>query len=352
MKIKISLLILILATFSAFSQTDSIDTFIESQMKLRKIPGLQLAITKNGKIIKAKSYGIANIEDSIKVDNQTTFAINSMTKSFTGVAIMQLMEEGKVSLEKPISTYLDNLPDDWKNISIKELLTHTSGIPDMMNSEAKLVTSWEDVQKLPMVFKPGEDFQYNQTNYLLIGRIIDKLSGMNFEKFIQERQLKLISANRTIEAGFGHYQSVIPHAARGYTFFINGSLTHTGCEEFPREFRTAAGMSSTAIELAKWYIALQNGTLLTNPNSLALLWTPAVLKNGKTKGWGGALNAYAIGTPVMVQANKANVIASAGGARAAALTFVDENITIVVLTNLQGSFPERFIPKILELINN
>jgi len=340
----------LMLSFNVFCQSDTIDLFIKSKMNERNIPGLQLAIVKNNKIIKSGNYGIANIEDSIRVDSKTTFAINSMTKAFTGVAVMQLLEEGKISLEKPVSAYLDSLPDNWKSVTIKQLLTHTSGLPDMMDYNAKIVANWEQVQKLPLLFKPNEDFQYNQTNYTLIGKIINKLSGKNFEEFIQERQLKPISATRTIESGFGHYQSVIPHSARGYTYFVNGSLTHV-YEEFPPEFRTAAGMSSTAIELANWYIALQNKTLLKKPNSLSILWTPAILNNGETKGFNKAINGYAIGTPIMVKSNKKNIIASIGGGRSAALTFLDKGVTIVVLTNLQGAFPERFIGEMLKLIN-
>lgn len=337
-------------SFNSYSQSDRIDLFIKSKMKERNIPGLQLAITKNGKIIKFGSYGIANVEDSIKVDNNTVFAINSMTKAFTGVAVMQLLEEGKIFLEKPVSTYLDSLPDSWQNITIKQLLTHTSGLPDMMDYNAKIIANWEQVQKLPLVFKPNENFQYNQLNYVLIGRIINKLSGKSFQEFIQKRQLRPISATRTIKSGFGHYESVIPHSARGYTYFITGSLTHV-YEEFPPEFRTAAGMSATAIELANWHMALKNGTLLKEPESLSTLWAPAILKNGKTKGFSKTINGYAIGTPIMVKPDRKNIIASIGGGRSAALTFLDEGITIVVLTNLQGAFPERFIEDILELVD-
>jgi len=336
-------------SLSAFCQSDSIDEYIKSKMQEINIPGLQIAIVKNKTIIKTGSYGLANIEDSIKVDSKTTFAINSMTKAFTGVAVMQLVEQEKIALKDPISKYIENLPNEWKNVTVKQVLTHTSGLPNMMDYNAKITASWEEVQKLPMEFEPNSDFQYNQTNYTILGKIINKISNSTFQEYIQENQLKLISANRTIEAGFGHYQSVIPHSARGYTYFINGSLTHV-YEEFPEEFRTAAGMSSTAIELANWHIALQNGTLLKKSNTLSTLWTPAILSNGKTKAFNKDINAYAIGTPVMIKPNKSKIIASIGGGRSAALTFLDKGITIIVLTNLQGAFPERFISELLELV--
>jgi CubicO group peptidase (beta-lactamase class C family) len=95
----------------AFAQNDSIDSFIESQMTLRKILGLQLAIVKNNELVKVKSYGLANIEDSIAVDNETVFSINSITKAFVGVSVMQLVEQGKLDLNAEIKTYLSDLPN-------------------------------------------------------------------------------------------------------------------------------------------------------------------------------------------------------------------------------------------------
>lgn len=343
------LLLTFLVSITAYCQTTKIDDFIKTKMTERNIPGLQLAIVKKEQIILSKSYGIANIEDDIKVDDSTTFAINSMTKAFTGVAIMQLQEQGKLDIEDPIQDYLDNLPESWRNITIKQCLTHTSGLPNMMNDYAEILATWEEVQQLPIVFEPNTDFEYNQTNYTILGKIINKLSGMSFQKFIQEHQLKPVNANRTIEAGFGHYEAVIPHSARGYSNFKTGNLTHA-YEYFPEDMRTAAGMSSTALDLANWHIALQNGELISK-QSLKQLWTPAILNNGKTKAFGGNLNGYAIGTPIMLMDSGEKIVATIGGGRVAALTFPDKETTIIILTNLQGAFPERFIEELLQFID-
>ncbi|MCB0280200.1 MAG: beta-lactamase family protein, partial [Calditrichaeota bacterium] len=283
-KLSNSLFIIVLIFSSSSAQTDDIDRFIQAKMSERNIPGLQLAVIRNNQIIKLGSYGIANIEDSIPVDAQTVFAINSMTKIFTGVAVMQLVEAGKIKLEDPISTAIDSLPPDWQATTIEQLLTHTSGLPDMMDYNAKITATWEEAQKLPRLNEVDTEFRYNQLNYVLIGRLISKLSGMSFQDFIIKQQLNAVNAERTIEAGFGHYQNVIPHSARGYTYFITGKLTHV-YEEFPPEFQTAAGMGTTATELVNWLIALQNGKLIKKEN-LKTLWQAARLKNGQTKGFG------------------------------------------------------------------
>lgn len=113
-------------------QADEIDALVAAQMQARHIPGLQLAIVKDGKLIKVGSYGIANLQDSVAVDDDTVFTINSMTKGFTGVAVMQLIEQGKLDLARPIGDYVADLPTAWRSITVQQLLSHTSGLPDIM----------------------------------------------------------------------------------------------------------------------------------------------------------------------------------------------------------------------------
>src|SRR5437762_8667031 len=168
----IGALLVLFCTYTVFGQTDSIDVFIQGQMQQRKIPGLQLAIVRHGKIIKTGNYGLANIQDSIPVSNKTVFTINSITKAFTGVAILQLAEAGKLTLDSPISDYLTDLPATWKFVTVQQLLSHISGIPDIVDEEETVLIApnaeeaWKKVLQLPNEFKPGEKFSYNQTNYL------------------------------------------------------------------------------------------------------------------------------------------------------------------------------------------
>jgi CubicO group peptidase (beta-lactamase class C family) len=171
-----------------------------------------------------KSYGLANIQDSVAVNNQTIFAINSCTKAFTGVAIMQLVEEGKIELSAPISRYLDGLPVGWQSITIKQLLTNISGLPDILNllnssthglgelgSEA---AAWEKVKSMPMLFTTGEQFSYNQTNYALLAKVIDKLSEKSFVTMFNQRQFQVVGMPHTL---FGDSRDVIPHFAPTYS---------------------------------------------------------------------------------------------------------------------------------------
>ncbi len=331
------------------AQVDSIDVFVKAQMQKRRIPGLQLAIVKNGKIIKTANYGWANVQDSIPVNDKTVFTINSITKAFTGVAIMQLVEAGKLNLSSLVADYLTDLPDTWNAVTIQQLLSHTSGIPDIVDEEESILISpygeaaaWKQVQALPMVFKPGEKFSYNQTNYLLLGRIIDKLSGMPFTEFITKEQLQKAGMTKTISAGFGATKDVIPHAAGGYTY-RKGKLNNMFFS-MPPSLQTAAGMSSTATEMANWIIALQNNRLLKQSGK-EQLWAPAKLNNGSIAGFGGLLNGYAAGWPI-IQRTEHPAAAAVGGGRSAVLVYPNDQLAIIVLTNLSGGMPETFTDEI------
>jgi len=349
----ISTLILIACLASKQTHADKLDQYLEQKMLEQKIPGLQIAVIKNEKLIIARSYGLANLQDSVAVKNDTVFTINSMTKGFTGVAIMQLAEQGKLDLSASISTYLEDLPVQWRTITVKQLLTHTSGLPDIMGNGTYIISlreanaAWEKVQQQALEFPAGSQFRYNQTNYLLLGKIIDKLSGMPFVEYIKTHQLIPAGMKRTASAGFAHFQDVIPHQARGYTYDITGELT-TVYAEFPPMLRATAGMSSNATELAHWLIALQSGKIFNDATSLAMLWTPAVLENGKTAGFSQTLNGYALGWQTMGRAEHP-AVALVGGNRAALVTYPEDKLAIVVITNLMGAAPENFIDEIAGL---
>ncbi|WP_262152665.1 beta-lactamase family protein [Chryseobacterium foetidum] len=345
-------IVLFSCTVSVFSQTDSIDVFIQNQMQKRKIPGLELAIVRQGKIIKTGYYGLANIQDSISVSSKSVFTINSITKAFVGVAILQLVEEGKLKLNSPISEYLTDIPENWKLVKVQQLLSHTSGIPDLVDEEEAVMiadnfdASWKKVIAMPNDFKAGEEFRYNQTNYYLLGLIINKLSGMTFQEFITKGQLQKVGMPMTIRSGFGATKELVPNAANSYQF-SKGKLNNMFFS-FPPALQTAAGMSSTANELAKWIIALQNMELLKQKSSLEALWKPDVLNNGKTAGFSLLLNGYAAGWPTIIR-DEHPAVAPVGGGRAALFVYPNDDLSIIVLTNLSGGTPDVFIDELAGL---
>jgi CubicO group peptidase (beta-lactamase class C family) len=335
---------------SGLAHADEVDDFIRAEMTKRKIPGLQLAVVRDNKIIKVASYGLANIEDAVAVEDDTLFSINSITKAFAGVAVMQLVEQGKLDISASISTYLPDLPVAWQGLNIKQLMSHTSGLPAILapSDTVRLISdegadaSWALVQTLPNEFAVGSEYKYNQTNYVLIGRIIERVSGQSFADFINENQLQKVGMKRTEEAGFSNLNNVIPHSARRYTYYYGEELANIKAADFPPLLYPAAGMSSTAVEIASWLIALQTGKLLEESSSIETLWTPAVLDNGQTQGFNDLLNGYALGWPVVVR-DEHPALGPEGGDRAAFFVYPQDGMSIVVVTNLMGAVPSQFI---------
>ena len=348
--ISTSLLVLIAGLAFSLAEADEIDDYIKQQMSDRRIPGLQLAIVRDNKIVKTANYGVANIQDSVAVTDNTVFTINSMTKAFTGVAIVQLVEQGKLALDVGISTYLADLPEAWHGLTIKQLMSHTSGLPTILGNWANLMgapdfdTAWELVQKKPMEFTSDSNFKYNQTGYVLLGKIIDKVSGMPFVNFITQNQLNKVGMKQTADAGFAHFETVIPNQSRAYTYIQTGKLTNISAN-FSPALRTAAGMTSSARELALWAIALQTGLFFDEKDSLKKLWQPHILSNGKTAGFNRLINGYALGWPI-INRTVHPAAAAIGADRSALVVYPQDNLSVVVLTNLSGSLPSTFIDEI------
>ncbi|KIO78676.1 beta-lactamase [Pedobacter lusitanus] len=342
----------------AQDKTSGIQTIISREMQERRIPGLQLAVVQHGKIVFSKSYGIANIQDSIPVTGKTVFAINSCTKVFTSVAIMQLAEAGKLNLSAPVSAYIDSLPATWKAVTIKQLLTHTSGFPDLLKVLDPDVGSvgtlkreqviWEKLKTIPMEFKPGERFSYNQTNAYLLGKIIDKLYGQPFARIFAENQFQPVGMQSTV---FGDSRDIIPHFAPTYSYkqYIDGQKLNkevltNNYYEFPYFHRTASGLNSTAEDMAKWIIALQSGVFLKSKSTLDTMWSPATFNNGTPTPW-------ALGWGLTKFRQHHRAIGMSGGGRSAFLIYPDDDLAIIVLTNLAGGSPEDFLEELAGCYN-
>ena len=343
----ITSLFILLTSFN--TQADELDDFVRAQMNERKIPGIQLAVIRNGKVVKQNNYGTANIQDNIAVNENTVFPLNSITKAFVGVAMMQLVEQGKVDLNARLDTYLVDIPDAWKKVTVKQAFTHISGLPEILANDGQLLftggqdVAWEQVKKQPIEFEPTTQFKYNQTNYVLIGKIIETVSGESFVDFIARHQFEKVGMPKTKQAGFTHLSGIVPNQARNYTYYIGNELT-TVQENFPPILRAAAGMSSTALEISKWIIALNNGELLSK-QSIEALWTPATLKNGETAGFNDFVNGYAIGWPLIVRDNHIAAI-PIGGNRTVFAVYPDDDLSVIILTNLMGGLPDQFIDEV------
>jgi len=307
---------------------------------------MQVAVVRDGKIVLLETFGVANIEHAVPVTNNTVFQIASITKAFTGVALVQLVEDGRLELAAPISRYIDGLPLAWRAVTVRQLATHVSGLPNIMNSTtARLIVdgdpeaSWTKVQSLPLEFPTGERSSYNQTNYLLLGKIIDKVSTKRFTQFVKERQLDVVGMPHTV---YADDRDIVAGGATTYSFMRacrkgEPESTDQLCRvhvEFPDLLRTAAGLNSTAEEISRWIVALQQGHLLKEP-SLATLWTPGRLNDGSHGPW-------AIGWPVTERSHH-RVYMPSGGGKAAFGIYPDDDLAVVILTNLSWDEPRPMV---------
>ncbi|ADV81274.1 beta-lactamase [Terriglobus saanensis SP1PR4] len=239
---------------------------------LTGFPGFQLTIVRHHKIVFTGAYGLANVENSVPMTDQTIFRINSMSKAFTGVAAMQLVEAGKLNLDAPLSGYLGGLLTSWQNITVRQILTHTSGLPEIVDDNVRLIGdgtaegAWAKVQTLPLQFAPGTQFAYTQTNYVVMGKIIAKLTGETFASFVQQRQFDVVAMKGT---SYGDSTDVTPRVA-------------------------------------------------------------------------------SLGWPVMRRSSH-RAITPVGGERFTVFVYPDDDLKIIVLTNLMGGSPQTFVDKIASL---
>ncbi len=317
--------------------------FITRVQADQRIPGMQVTVIKDGQVVLSENRGLANVENQVPVTATTLFPINSATKSFTGVAIMQLVAQRKVALDAPISRYLDELPPAWQGIRVRQLLAHTSGLPDIVDGDGLVgggneQAAWQAVRALPMAGPAGAGFAYNQTNYGLLAQIIQRVSGMPYERFVAERQFAAAGMRR---ATFGDSYDLVPGAVTVYSWSPRGTLASDDADRLSHRFHdipyslwAGGGLQSSAAELSQWLIALMDGSLL-DAAGRRRMWTAETLGNGADGAWG-------MGWPVLQSAPE-QVVAGIGGARAAFIVYPQQALAVVVLTNLAGSNPQRFI---------
>ncbi len=310
-------------------------------MAANHIPGLSLAFVRDGKIVLAKGYGMANLELNVPATEKTSYSITSISKTFTALAIMMLVETGKISLEDTISKYFSDLPQAWRSVTIRQLLNHTSGISSFTTHKKipcpvgkdvrdyKQADVLKEVACLPLDFAPGERWAYGDTGYYLLGMLIEKVSGKTYGQFLRERIFAPLGMNATRLIS---YTELIPNRADGYNFH-NGSFRHAKRFEFD-EFPNA-GLVSTVLDMAKLDAALYTEKLLKR-STLNEMWTNAKLNNGEI------VLSYGLGFGLTPYQGRRRVGHSGGGGLGFATTItrlIDDKVTVIVLTNAdQGGF--------------
>jgi CubicO group peptidase (beta-lactamase class C family) len=337
-------------------QITAIDRYVAAEMKREDVPGVAVGIYSRGKILLAKGYGLANIELNVPVKPETVFQSGSVGKQFTSAAIMMLVEEGKIGLEDSITKYFPDAPASWQPIRVKNLLSHTSGLSEYETEERtgpkgpfymRLdFTEDEMVNKIeafPIEFKPGEKWGYRNTNYVLLGVIIHKVTGSFYADYLQERIFKPLgmSSTRLISEA-----DIIPNRSSGYEH--KGDIIQNQSWVAPAFNTTADGaLYFHVLDLAKWDAALY-GTKILKQSSLDKTWTVFLLNDGKP-------NEDHYGFAWVIDATNGHKLVEHGGAwqgfRSHILRYPDDGISVAVLTNADSGRPGQFAHVIAGIVN-
>ena len=330
-------------------KSTEIDNYIENIMSDQKIPGLALAITNNGKVLKKETYGLASIEYNVPVTDSSTFWMASVSKHFTATAIMQLFEKGILDLDDVIHKHLPDAPIYWKRITIRHLLTHTSGLPDTGKASAWGERSakgtysaeqiYENAKKDTLMFNPGEDFLYSDEGIYLLGYIIHKVSGFSFNDYMD----KMIFKSSGMQSAYmmNHFK-IHPNQSTGYSM-RNGEIIpdRNSYRLIDTELNAAGGIYATIDDMINWESAMTNNLLL-NQKSKDLMWSTYKLNNGLPTHYGFCWNTQVI-------QNK-RIIYHPGVAGTEYLRFVDDKVSIIVLTN-QAKYERAISHRIAEILN-
>jgi D-alanyl-D-alanine carboxypeptidase len=323
------------------ARAEQVDKYLKTQMQEHRIPGLTLKVIRDGKTIKTAAYGLANIELNVPTKPETVFEIGSITKQFTAAGILLLAQEGKLSVDDKISMHLKGTPEAWANVTIRHLLTHTSGIKSYTGLNGyqlwRHLTQEQFIQSIgkePMDFKPGDSWKYCNIGFNLLGYIIENVSGKNYWDFMRQRVFQPLGMTATTNR---LPSLVIPNRAAGYEqtnhVWMNRDSDLT-------EVFSAGAIASTVGDLAKWDAAL-DGDRLLNAASKEQMWTPVKLNDGKARKYGFGWNVDAVEGHKNIGHG-----GSTSGFSASNQRFPDDRLAVIILTNTDEEIATTLAKKV------
>jgi CubicO group peptidase (beta-lactamase class C family) len=328
----------------------AIDSYFNDQIAHKASPSISVAIVDRGKVVYAKGFGYADLERDVLASPESVYRIGSITKQFTATMIMQLIKEGKLSLDQPFRPILPELPEAWSKVTIRQLLNHTSGIKaytevsGLFNDGALKPTTpagiLKTVEKAPLDFPPGTSWHYNNSGYEVLGMLIEKLDGRKYEASLHARILDPLGMSHTY---FTSERTLVKNRAQGYDPH-EGSWQHAAYLNMDWPY-AAGSIESTTLDLAKWDAALY-GEKILGQSDLKQMWTPTVLPSGKTEpyGFGWQLD----------KLNGVDIVQHGGGIHGF-ITFIrrapEKALTVIVLTNSGSSNPGAMATDVMGIVN-
>ena len=323
--------------------SDRVDGIVRAQMREQKIPGVSLAVIRDGQVIKATGYGLANVELNVPMAPEMVFHPGSLAKAFTATAVMMLVEEGKIGLDDKISKYLPEAPATWNEITIRRLLTHTSGLRDFFAEDGDPTydfhqdfTEDELVRKFAvqtMRFPTGDQWRYNNAGYVILGVVIHRVTGQFWFDFVKKRIFDPLGMTSTRLIGT---DDIIPNRVSGYSL-VKGQWKIEPWVA-PSWYTTADGSLYTNVfDIAKWDAALYAEKLIKH-STLEQMWTPVKLNDGTTYPYGFAWRISEVNGHRRITHDGVDFTFTNRFAR-----YVNDHLSIIVFMNL-GEDDEAAMP--------
>lgn len=310
-------------------------------------PGCVALVTRQNQVLYNKAFGLANLELNIPMRTEMVFEIGSLTKQFTSVSTLMLIEQGRAGLSDPISKYLDFCPDAWKSVTIRHLLNHTSGIKDLTSMEILSKVSRHDhtprevialFEKEPLDFQPGESWNYSNSGYVILGYIIEKITGQEYGNFITENIFKPLKMNNSF---YGNWSGIIKNRVSGYQ--KKGSLINADYLSFTLPY-SAGALMMTAEDFYTWNQALHTYQIVKK-ETLDQAFVKSQLNNGSSTDYGYGW--------FISEMNSSRAFEHSGGIygqTSFALYLPAEQILVVMFTNRDDRIPAPFAKEIAAIV--
>ena len=311
-------------------------------------PGAAAIVVKDGKTILRKGYGMADMELGVRVEPDMVFRLGSITKQFTAASILLLAEQGKLSLSDDLTKFFPDYPTKGRAITVEHLLTHTSGIRSytsipawrtMWRKDMKVAELVELFKNEPMDFAPGEQWAYNNSGYILLGAIIEKLSGQTYEQFVEKNIFEPLGMKNSF---YGSATRLIPRRVPGYTKTREGAIANAEYLSMTQPY-AAGSLLSTVDDLARWDAALYTERVMKQA-SLQKAFTPYLLKGGVPTGYGYGW--------MRMQYEGRSVIEHGGGIHGfstSAIRVPEDRVFVAILTNRDYQTPDELALRVAAL---
>jgi CubicO group peptidase (beta-lactamase class C family) len=323
----------------------TIDSLAAAFLADGPVAGVSVAVVKGRDTILAKGYGLADVENDVPATAQTVYRIGSITKQFTSAAIMRLVDDGKLSLDDTLGKLLPSAAPAWRRVTLRRLLNHTSGIRSYTGIGPRWQRRWrEDMSPDTIVglvrddtldFKPGAQWRYNNTGYVLLGMIIERASGKPYATFLEEEFFRPLGLSQTY---YCSQKPIIKHRAQGYDR-AGRQLVNTEYLSMTQPF-SAGALCSTVGDLVAWQRALVGGRVV-RPTSYAAMATPESLVDGKPLTYG-----YGLGVSTLSKHRKVSHGGGINGFITDLAYYPDDTLHVVVLANTSPSNPGRLADQI------